>query len=320
MLNVVVTTFFQILVLRFFVGLFQGIHLPVANTILSERFKCTQGRVIGFHESGPNVGNAIALPLTVAIASAWSWRWAFFLLSLPAFALAVATCIILKEGEQVVEPDERWEANPRGGVGLRGFYRFLIPLALAHAVYNLCLRTLFNFAPLYLVESRGMSLATAGLIAMILPAAGFFAKISSGFAAEKLGRRNAICAATALSGVFMMALACFRGEYALFLVFMLMGLALYSFSPTIYASVTSMLPLHLKSMGLGVVTMTGNLVGALSTSLVGFLIDTQGYNTALLTISGTMLLATALIYVAMKEEPPMTSGPNPRVVEGSEGS
>lgn len=141
---------------------------------------------------------------------------------------------------------------------------------------------------------------------MILPAAGFFTKISSGFTAEKLGRKNAICAATALSGVFIMALTYFKGEYALSIVFMLIGLALYSFSPTIYASVTSMLPFHLRSIGLGVVTMTGNLVGALSTSIVGFLIDTQGYNTALLTISGTVLLATALIYMTMKQEPPRT--------------
>ena len=303
MLNAVAATFLQILVLRFFVGLFQGIHLPVANTLLSERFKGAQGKVIGFHESGPNIGNAMALPLTVAIASAWSWRWAFLLLSLPAFALALATFITLKEDERKVESDERGKTDPMGGLGLRSFCRLLIPLAMAHAVYNLCLRTLFTFAPIYLVEFRGMSLGMAGLISMILPAAGFFAKISSGFIAERLGRRNAICAATALSGAFIASLIRFRGECGLSLAFMMIGLVLYSFSPTIYASVTSALPFHLKSMGLGVVTMTGNLVGAISTPIVGFLIDAYGYNAALLSISATTLIATAVIYLAMKREP-----------------
>jgi MFS family permease len=83
----------------------------------------------------------------------------------------------------------------------------------------------------------------------------------------------------------------------------MMGLALYSFSPTIYASVTATLPFHLKSIGLGLVTMTGSIVGAFSTPLVGFLIDTQGYSLALTTISSTVLLATLLIYALLKQEP-----------------
>jgi len=308
MLNLVAASFVHLLVLRFLVGLFQGIHLPLANTLLSERFGSRQGRIIGFHESGPNVGNAIALPLAVAIASSWGWRRAFFLLSLPAFALAAATALLLRGDEGGADPSHPVEMNPGGGLGLRSFGRFLVPLALAHAVYNLCLRTLFNFAPIYLVEFRGLSLATAGFISMILPAAGFFAKISSGFVAEKLGRRNAICAAAALSGVFIMSLTHFRGAYELSLVFMLIGLVLYSFSPTIYASVTAALPFHLRSVGLGVVTMTGSIVGALSTFAVGFLIDAEGYNAALLAVSATVLVATALIYTTMGKEPPHSRG------------
>lgn len=302
MLNVLATSFLQMLVLRFFVGLFQGIHLPVANTLLSERFKGEQGKAIGFHESGPNVGNAVALPLAVSIASVWSWRWAFFLMSLPAFALAAATLLILKEEDHAEESAAHPDTNPTGDHGLRRFLRFLVPLAVAHSIYNLCLRALSNFAPIYLVEFRGMALATAGFIAMIMPAAGFFAKISSGFIAERFGRRNAICAATALSAVFIAALTLLKGERALALVFMLIGLVLYSFSPTIYASVTATLPYHLKTIGLGVVTMTGNIVGAFSAPIVGFLIDTQGYNTAFLGVSSTALLATASVFLTMKQE------------------
>lgn len=299
MLNILAATFLQLLILRFFVGLFQGIHLPVANTLLSERFKTRQGRAIGFHESGPNVGNAMALPLSVTIASLWSWRWAFFLLSLPAFAMAFSTAFILKDDGGVEEPQIHPEGNPSGYHGLRFFLRLLVSLALAHAVYNICLQTLFNFAPTFLVESRGMSLATAGIISMIMPAAGFFAKISSGFIAEKFGRRNAICAATTLSGAFIAALAFFKGEYELAIIFVLIGLVLYSFSPTIYAYVTAMLPLHLKTTGLSLVTMTGNIVGALSAPLAGFLIDAHGYDTALFCVSSTAIFTTVIIYISL---------------------
>jgi predicted MFS family arabinose efflux permease len=303
-LNFLATGFLHLLLLRFLVGLFQGVHLPLANTLLSERFGEKQGRAIGFHESGPNVGNSIAYPVVVAIASSWGWRYAFLLLSLPAFLLAGAITLILREERP--EPIGIKEES-EDGYQLRSFYRYLAPLALAHATYNLCLRTLLTFAPSFLVEFRGMTLATAGFVAMLMPAAGFFAKVSSGFIAERVGRRAAISAATFMSGVFIFSLTVVSGELPLSVNFVALGLALYSFSPTIYASVTSGLPRQLKSMGLGAVTMTGNIFGAFSSFFIGYLIDTLGYQTALLTISGIAIGATALIFSVMQERP-MTLG------------
>jgi len=293
--------FFHLFTLRFLVGLFQGVHLPLANALLSERFREKQGRVIGFHESGPNVGNSIAYPLTVAITSAWGWRHAFLLLSLPAFLLAMVTAVILR-GEAGHGALKGAVTTKGDGVRLGGFLRLLAPLALAHAVYNLCLRTLLTFAPSFLVEFRGMSLATAALVSMLMPAAGFAAKVSSGYVAEKVGGRNAICVATALSGLFILLLAYVKGQYPLSVNFVALGLALYSFSPTIYSSVTSGLPTEFKSIGLGVVTTVGNTFGALSTFLVGYLIDTNGYQMTLSAVSATVILATALIFTGMGTE------------------
>lgn len=302
-LNFFASTFFHLFALRFLIGLFQGVHLPLANTLLSERFGDSQGRAIGFHESGPNVGNSVAYPLAVAIASAWGWRHAFLLLSLPAFVLAGATTLILRE-EKGPGPERGASHKSGEETGLRGFLRVLAPLALAHAVYNLCLRSLLTFAPSFLVESRGMSLGTAGLIAMLMPAAGFMAKISSGFIAEKIGRRRAIGGATALSGFFIFSLAIITGEYPLSVNFVALGLVLYSFSPTIYASVTSSLPTRLKSMGLGAVTMTGNIFGALSTSVIGYFIDTLGYQTTLTIVSVIVIMSTVLIFTTMRDDSP----------------
>ena len=299
-LNFFATGFLHLFVLRFLVGLFQGVHLPLANTLLSERFGDRQGRAIGFHESGPNVGNSIAYPLTIAIAASWGWRYAFLFLSLPAFILAGVVTLVLKDerqGSTVVNEEE--PAGEKQSLGM--YFHLLAPLALAHAVYNLCLRTLLTFAPSYLVEYRGMGLAAAGLVAMLMPAAGFFAKVSSGFIAERVGRRNSISVAILLSGVFIFTLTRVSGQGLTSVNFIVLGLALYSFSPTIYASVTSGLPTQLKSMGLGAVTMTGNIFGAFSASLIGYLIDTLGYQTALTTISGVAIGATALIYAVMRE-------------------
>ncbi len=301
MLNFFASNFFHLFFLRFFIGLFQGVHLPLANTLLSERFGEIQGRVIGFHESGPNVGNSIAYPLAVMIASSWSWRYAFLFISLPAFILAGVVTLILREEKEISRLSRSETSNME--LKLSDYMSYLIPLAVAHATYNLCLRTLLTFAPSFLVEYRGMGLTIAGFVATLMPAAGFFAKVSSGFIAEKLGRKLAISIATSLSSILIFSLTMVSGQELTSLNFVILGLTLYSFSPTIYASVTSGLPTQLKSLGLGVVTMTGNIFGALSTSLIGYLIDILGYETAFRTISGLVVVATVLIYLGIKENP-----------------
>jgi predicted MFS family arabinose efflux permease len=295
-----------VLLLRFLVGLFQGIHLPVANALLSERFGARQGRAIGFHESGPNVGATIAYPLAVTIASVWSWRWAFLLLSVPAFLLSVATLALLRE--EPFSGQRRGDGEEGKDRRLRDYVGVLLPLTLAIGLYNVCLTALLTFTPSYLVEFRGLSLALAGLISMVLPAAGFAAKVSSGFVAERVGSRNAICGATALTGSSIVLLTLLDGDLPLALNFVLMGLVLYSFSPIVYSSVTSALPSRLKASGLSVVTIAGNLVGALSATMVGSLIDAWGYNQAFLVIAGLVFLVTVLVFATMRGKAPFAAG------------
>jgi MFS family permease len=299
-LNFIATGYLHILVLRFLLGLFQGVHLPLANTLLSEYFGEKQGRAIGFHESGPNVGNTIAYPLAVIITSNLSWRYAFLILSLPAFILAGIIMVAFREYETPIQ-EKTQKVKKEINEGIAGYMNILIPLALAHSIYNICLRTLLTFTPLFLVEYKGLNLATAGYIATIMPAAGFFAKISSGFIAERLGRRKAIASAIILSGIFIFASTRIQGNLLLVLNFMILGLSIYSFSPTIYSSVTLSLPTSLKAIGLGIVTMVGNTVGAISTFLVGFLIDSYGYSTTFTAIAGTIIPLTFVIYITMKD-------------------
>ncbi|MBN2334164.1 MFS transporter [Candidatus Bathyarchaeota archaeon] len=286
--------FTEIFVLRLLVGLFQGVHLPVANSLLSDRFGDRQSKAIGFNESGANIGNALAFPLTVAIVSAWSWRAAFVALSLPAFALAGAALLLMRD-----EPKQSMCGY--GGEGIRSYWRVLAPFALAHATYNLVLRTTFTFTPSFLVEYRGMAVAAAGLLATALPLAGVIAKISSGFASERLGRRRSICGATALSAVFLAALVALPDGGYLAVNLVALGLTLYLFSPIIYSGTTSSLPSGLKPLGLGAVTMFGNIVGAVSTSLVGSLIDSRGYAFTFTAVAVVSLVATVALLFALRE-------------------
>ena len=284
--------FSHIFLLRFLVGLFQGVHLPVANSLLSDRFGSRQGRAIGFNESGANVGNTLAFPVAVSLLSVWGWRAAFIALSLPAFLLAAATLALMREEEENRDIPEMSNGN------LWEYSRILFPLALSHATYNLVLRTTFTFMPSFLVEYRGMAITAAGYLAMVLPFAGIFSKMGSGFILERLGPKTSISGATALSAVFMAGLVRTPGGPWVGLNLLIFGLVLYSFSPIIYSSTTSSLPSGLKPVGLGVVTMFDNLVGVISTSAVGALIDSSGYGFAFTVVAGVTLASSAWIHLS----------------------
>ena len=289
--------FSHIFALRFLVGLFQGVHLPVSNALLSDRFGDKQNRAIGFNESGPNVGNTLAFPVAVSILSVWGWRTAFLVLSLPAFLLAIASFLFMKE-DPVSNPTEK---EVKKG-NLRDYLWVLIPYALSHAAYNLILRTTFTFIPSFLVEFKGMEVAAAGFMATVLPFAGIFTKMGSGFIMERTGSRNAICGASMLSAVFLATLVFFPDTSLLAVNLLILGLTLYSFSPIIYASTTGSLPSGLKAMGLGAVTIVGNIVGAVSTSVVGALIDVRGYGFTFYALSVVTILTTALIFGLMSKQ------------------
>jgi predicted MFS family arabinose efflux permease len=178
----------------------------------------------------------------------------------------------------------------------------LLPFALGHGAYNLVLRTTFTFTPSFLVEFRGLDVAAAGMVAATLPFAGIFAKMASGFLVERLGRRLSICGPSALSAVFLATLVVFPSGSYLAANLLLLGLTLYSFSPIIYSSTTASLPSEYKSLGLGAVTVVGNVVGAISTSIVGALIDFQGYGFTFLAISAATVLSSALIAAVMGKD------------------
>ena len=145
---------------------------------------------------------------------------------------------------------------------------------------------------------RDRAIIAAGYLAMVLPFAGIFSKMGSGFILERLGAKASISRATALSAVFMAGLVRTPGGPWVGLNLLIFGLVLYSFSPIIYSSTTSSLPSGLKPVGLGVVTMFDNLVGVISTSAVGALIDSSGYGFAFTVVAGITLASSAWIHLS----------------------
>ncbi|MFQ6074844.1 MAG: MFS transporter [Candidatus Bathyarchaeia archaeon] len=288
----------QITALRFLVGLGEGTHLSVANSLISEYFSGkSRAKAIGIHESGPNVGSTIALPLVVFISVVLGWRWVFYITAIPGLILAALFWKVVKEPAR---PRSRDRQTAITSVPMKGMTATLVSMAVAYSAYNLCIWVLYNFVPTYLVDVRGMSLVAASFITTLLPASGIFAKIMSGYVSNRVGRKWVICSGLGVTGLSVCILTMTEDPMQLMIVMVCMGLALFSFSPAIYSFVADVSPPHKRGTFLSLVNVTGLLTGAVSPAVVGFIADQAGFNTAFLYISGLSLLSTLPILLWMR--------------------
>ena len=130
-------------------GSLAGLYHPSGTTLISLGVR-EQGRALGIHGVGGNLGLALSPFLTAALAAAFGWRHAYFALSLPFFILALLIWLGKVEAR-------RREATPDPNPGAAPEKPYLLlPLLIlfAMAIMNgLCYRGFLTFLPAYFAKS-----------------------------------------------------------------------------------------------------------------------------------------------------------------------
>lgn len=283
-------SFNQILALRALTGFCQGTHLSVANSLISDFFpQEKRGRAIGIHESGPNVGSTLALPLTASVAAVWGWRWPFLLYSLPGFVLVFIFWRVVREPKLPLLV-EHWGSKPI----IVNRLRLLFPFVVAKGGYSLCNWALFTFIPIYLVKVRGMNIVTAGAVAAVMPAIGIVAKVMGGSISDLIGRRSVMGLALGSIAPLLYLFTIIENSHWLVVVLAAMGLSLFSFSPAIYAGISDSFTSSRRGTALGFVNTMGFAIGSVSPVLFGFLVDSAGFEAAFWFLSLVALLSALI--------------------------
>jgi sugar phosphate permease len=164
----------------------------------------------------------------------------------------------------------------------------LLPFILAFSGYTFSNWALYTFTPIYL-SRKGLELVTVGLVFAILPFVGIFSKILGGTISDLVDRRKVIVGALALLGSLMYLLTLMSGTVETAVLLSLLGFVLFSFSPVVYARVSELYDTSERSSAIGAVSTIGNLVGAISPALVGFVADQAGFQTSFYLIAAVVL-------------------------------
>lgn len=273
----------------------------VVNVILVSRwFVKDRGLAMGIALAGTSLGNGTLPPLNAALMAEVGWRSAFAWISLLPLLLIPVILFVVRERPADLRRQQREPVH--GDAPLQS----PVSLALGEALRTtnfwvlalIAMSTFFAIIGtqahlnLYLL-GRGYSQMDAGLSYTVLFYLGLIGKISSGFLADRLGRRLVFTGTIAImaGGAFLLALPAGDLLWGGLVLFGLGWGGLYTLLQLLAADYFG--PQHLGKI-LGAITVLDTLGGGLGPPLIGAIRDSTGsYTGAFALVAG--LVAFALI-------------------------
>lgn len=244
-----------------------------------------------------NALSAVAQSATLAVVPAavvllGGWRPVF---GVTGALLAVAALAWLLSARERAGRDASAAPQGRarfGALRRREFYVLGLTISGGGTAYT----TAILFLPLYFVQERGFTLAEAGSITAILPAAGLLSNLSAGFLSDRLGRRKVFIwpIGLILPGLYLLALSPLPLPAEAAVVFALGYFAWFPF-PVLMAIPYELPGIEAAEVAVGqalvqAVSGAGILLGPIVASYVAD--STGSYGTGLLALSGLPILFT----------------------------
>jgi predicted MFS family arabinose efflux permease len=190
-------TYLQFAVAYMTVGFGEAGGVPPSYSIISDYFPPgRRGRALGLYNIGPPIGAALGIAFGASIAAAFSWRYAFVLLgSLGLFAVIGVLFLVPEPRRGGL--DRISDQATAGKTGFRQTLAMFISrpslmlAALASGATQFVTYGLINFAVLFLMREKGMTLKQVALYYALVVAIGMGGSmLASGPVIDRFTRRS----------------------------------------------------------------------------------------------------------------------------------
>ncbi|MFL6134440.1 MAG: MFS transporter [Nocardioidaceae bacterium] len=279
-------------------GAFQGVFPAASIKAISERTTPRQRLTANGAMSASNpLGAAIAPVAAAPLIAAFGWRGAFYAVAvlgvLMAFVLWKGLPAPLSRTETAPAGEEPVEV-PRGATSRLLRSSVMWRFTLMFCGFNIVGWGLVSWVPSYLRDTKDVSLAGAGLLSAIPWVAAAISMAIGGVLFDRYLRGNhrrvviPVMLITAVLLVFMV-----RAQSAeAFIAWETCGtLAMYLAYMQIFGLPLRMLPASYAGVGGGMVNFGGQLAGAVSPFVMGFLAENYSYQAAFSFLVGGALIA-----------------------------
>lgn len=193
----------QLVAARMMVGVGEAGGVPPSYSIISDYFEPEKrGRALALFNLGAPIGQALGVAFGAGVAAAYDWRSAFVAMGLVGIAAAVILVVFVREpvrgGADGPKPTELPE--PQGSPGRSRFREVLrlfltqprlLLTALAAGIAAFISYAMLNFAALFLMREKHMSMEAVGLYYSLLLAVSIGGGIYvSGWLVDRFGSRG----------------------------------------------------------------------------------------------------------------------------------
>jgi predicted MFS family arabinose efflux permease len=158
----------QLVLARMTVGIGEAGGVPPSYAIISDYFPPDRrGTALGLFNLGPPIGQALGVAFGASIAAAYSWRDAFVSIGIVGIATALIVYLFVREPAR-----GRLDAAPAGPVEPARFWAtcrmffnrpVLAWMALASGITQIVTYATMNFATLFLMREKGMTLSEVAI-------------------------------------------------------------------------------------------------------------------------------------------------------------
>ena len=298
------------------IGVGNTIWHPTAIPTLASRFPQRKGLVVSIHGMGGNIGDAVAPFVAgtllsgfaiggVAVNFNFTWRQVMIFNVVPGILMSIAILWFLGKMQmtgkgKAAEKSLSLRQVLNGFVGLLG-NKTLMLLSTSSAFRSMTQSSLLVFIPLYLRNVMGYDLWKVGLAMMGLQLAGFIAAPIAGAMSDKVGRRNIMASAMAMTCVVLLMMV-FAGGTPIFVFFVaLLGFFLFAVRAVLQAWTLDATPKGMGGTAIGLlfgIQAIGQSIGPL---ICGVLADHYGLLSTFYFMATTIVIANLFIFAIPKD-------------------
>ena len=305
----------SMIVCRFLFGMGEAGAFPIATRSLSRwMLPSERGFAQGITHAGSRLGAAMTPALVAWIVARYGWRVAFVAFGSLGVVWAITWFVYYRD-----LPSEHKGVNPaelalitnsvrarKTGDGVP--WRLILTnrqmwlLSSAYFCYGYSLAVYLDWFPKYLNSARGFSLGKMGIYASLPLFAGTLGDIAGGWISDLLAKtglglakaRQVVAIIGFLIGSVAILGACFSADATTSVIFSCVAM----FGLELTVGVSWAIPLDIGGDYSGsvsaVMNTLGNMGGAVSTTLSGFLVQYYGWNSTFIAMSVLSLIAAGL--------------------------
>ena len=307
------TTYNQIFWLRALMGVSEALYIPAGLSLIAD-YHAGKSRsfAIGVHMTGLYLGQAVG-GFGATLAEAFSWQQTFHWFGLVGVLYAFVLVFLLHEKR--VEKPEVASAQPSLKIPvLKGFGLIFSNIAFWVILFFFASTSLpgwatKNWLPTLFSESLGIPMAQAGPISTItIAVSSFIGILIGGPLSDKWVKKNlkgrvytsAIGLAMMIPALVLLGLG--SGMVAAVSAGLFFGIGYGMFDTNNMPILCQFVPSHLRATAYGIMNMTGVVMGAISTEILGSWADDGNLGLAFAVLGGITALALVVQLVVLKPQ------------------